>query len=259
MVRFPVLSPIVRLLPMIDAPDVTLMFVFPDTVPVAALAIVLPLETYATFPAVQVVVVPSPSHVSVGFENENGYAATSPESGDELVTVRPEPMIDCPAVTLIPVPADTVPVATLETPAPPFDISIWPPVRFVVVASPVQLIVEFDPPISAPRTEKPVNGPLNVRDDEAIEPRVAGNPLVEVQNGICPFVSAEDVDTVPTPEPPDAEPVMVIGADPMTVNAVQEFVPAHDAVVVETLETVFPLTTIAMFPAVHVVVVASPR
>ena len=126
------------------------------TVVVAILVTVLPFRTIASLPAVHVDDVARPLKdaviAPVEPENESGYAPES-DVTPVFVIVRPEPMMDCPAVTEIPVPLDTVPVATLDTPAPPFDMRSCPPVRFVVVAIPVQVSVEFVPPTRFPRAE----------------------------------------------------------------------------------------------------------
>lgn len=61
---------------------------------------------------------------------------------------------------------------------------------------------------------------------------VAGVAFVEVQNGTRPEVSADDVAILSDAAP---EPVMVNGEAPMTVNAVQDTVPAQDTVVVEVV------------------------
>jgi hypothetical protein len=65
-------------------------------------------------------------------------------------------------------------VATPDTPAPPFEVRICPPVRFVVVASPQYVTVEFVPPTKAPSVPETEKGPETEYEEVATLPRRAG-------------------------------------------------------------------------------------
>lgn len=69
-----------------------------------------------------------------------------------------------PPVTEMPVPTEMLEVATLVTPAPPDEYRRLPAVIAVVVARPVQLIVELEPPTRAPNVPPTENGPETARD-----------------------------------------------------------------------------------------------
>lgn len=81
------------------------------TVVVGVLAIVFTPVAYKAPPCERALEVANPIHERAGLENERGNAVVSPDRGEVLVIVSPDPMTDWPAVTLIPVPFDTVPVA----------------------------------------------------------------------------------------------------------------------------------------------------
>ena len=68
-------------------------------------------------------------------------------------------------------------VATSVTPAAPFEYRRRPPVRAVVVARPVYVIVELLPPTTVPRVEGTVKGPETVK--------------VEVATSVIPLVPFE--------------------------------------------------------------------
>jgi hypothetical protein len=78
------------------------------------------------------------------------------------------------------------------TPAPPFETRSCEVVGWLVVASPVQVSDESDPPTRYPQPD-PANGPENESDEVAIEPSFAGVPALVDQKGIWPAVSADDV------------------------------------------------------------------
>lgn len=82
------------------------------TVVVGVLAIVFTPVAYKAPPCERALEVANPIHERAGLENERGNAVVSPERGDVLVMVSPDPITDWPAVTLIPVPLLMVPVAT---------------------------------------------------------------------------------------------------------------------------------------------------
>jgi hypothetical protein len=60
-------------------------------------------------------------------------------------------------------------VATDETPAPPFEVRIWPPVRFEVVLMPQYVSVEFEPPTKAPKVPAVLKGPLTAYEEVATD------------------------------------------------------------------------------------------
>ncbi len=102
-----------------------------------------------------------------------------------LVMVRPEPMMDCPAVTEIPVPLDTVPVAADERPFVPLPYRIWPEVK---VETPVPPLFTVRVPVTSvrlmPREEVayPMNvlpGPPIKSEEEAIDVRPVPPPRTE--------------------------------------------------------------------------------
>lgn len=62
-----------------------------------------------------------------------------------------------------------------------------------MVASPVHVTVELDPPTRAPIVPVIPNGPENAWEVVATLPNFAGVPLVVVQNGSCPSVSPVEV------------------------------------------------------------------
>jgi len=104
--------------------------------------------------------------VSVGLENENGYPAESPESGEELVTVLTAPA----AATEIPVPAatDEEAVHVGIPPSHPRTCPALPPVR---------VRAEADEPSTEMGCERE-RTPEAVRDDVAA-PYAAPAPVEE--------------------------------------------------------------------------------
>ena len=84
----------------------------------------------------------------------------------ELAAMAAKPT-DCPAPSVVSEPVRPVPmvaeeVATPYTPAPPFDTRMLDEEGCEVVARPVYVMVELEPPTRVPRVEKPLNGPLKV-------------------------------------------------------------------------------------------------
>jgi hypothetical protein len=69
------------------------------------------------------------------------------------------------------------------TPAPPFETRSCEVVGWLVVARPVQVSDESDPPTRYPQPD-PANGPENESDEVAIEPSFAGVPALVDQKGI---------------------------------------------------------------------------
>lgn len=100
-----------------------------------------------------------------------------------------------------------------------------------MVERPVQVIVELDPPTSAPIVPVVVNGPEKEWLVVAIpntEPAPAAEYSVRFPAEIGEVVAK------PVPVPPEA--VIVIGVEPMIVNGEHDALPEQEAVVVATLE-----------------------
>ena len=117
---------------------------------------------------------------------------------------------------------DTEVVAIPYTPAPPFETRRLLEDGWDVVERPVQLMVELEPPISAPRMEYPVKGPEKPMVVVATFPSVAGVPFVEVQYARFPAVSEVDVARY---EASESVPVVVIVPPLSPVPAVMEVTP----------------------------------
>ncbi len=95
-------------------------------------------------------------------------------------------------------------VATPYTPAPPFETRRFDDEGCDVVARPVYVMVELEPPTRAPRVERPLNGPEKVSEEVA----TFANVLTPLKYGILPVTAAVEVES---PLKPTVAPERVIG------------------------------------------------